>query len=35
MLLGQVVDEDFLVVIDIQLNNRQDQDQQPREKQLN
>jgi hypothetical protein len=32
MWLDQVVDEDFLVVIDIQLNNRQDQDQQSRGK---
>jgi hypothetical protein len=32
MWLDQVGDEDFLVVIDIRLNNRQDQDQQSREK---
>jgi hypothetical protein len=32
MWLDQVVDEDYLVVNDIRLNNRQDQDQQSREK---
>jgi hypothetical protein len=32
MWLDQVVDEDYPVVNDIRLNNRQDQDQQSREK---